>query len=313
MRKLLAACIPLLLLLAPLAGCGQTVAGTPKTDTAKTATATATVTATTAPTVAPTPASLTAGHPCTGDPSGQVSYVQIGDLKVSQAHFMLAYPSRQLPANLDAFKPYQLPGNAYDPPNPPVNPHTDGFNGYGLSICNTSKTTSHVIRGLTVGVAAFTAYTGALNTWQFCETVFARPDGVTGGGCGGAYVTDEKLHAQFTGSAVVGAKATVVQLGTGNASENGGLDTPPLPVSLGPGQMLVITLGVAPPTTPGTYSFAFGLVYDAIPSAPISIMQPTLFDSAAITWNGQHCTKPALLSQIPTAVSTPPTNYVCAP
>ena len=61
------------------------------------------------------------------------------------------------------------------------------------------------------------------------------------------------------------------------------------------------------------YSFAFGLSYDKIASAPISIMQPTLFDSATFVWNGDNCAKPALLSQIPPAVTTPPTNYVCAP
>lgn len=312
MRKLLAACIPLLLL-ALLAGCGQTSSDSLGGNAPATPTATAAATATLVPTVAPTQAALTSGHPCSTDTSGQVGYVQIGDLKVSQAHFILAYPSRQLPANLDPAKPYQLPANAYDSPNPPVNPHTDGGNGYGLTICNTSKGVSHLIIGVTVTIAAFTPHTGALNVWQFCDSVYARPDGVQGGGCGGAYVTDEKLQAQFDGSAGVGAKAHVVQLGTGNASGDGGLDTPPLPIRLGPGQMLVIVLGVTPPTAPGTYSFTFGLAYDIVPSAPVSTMQPTLFASATVKWNGQNCTKSALLTQIPSAVTNPPTDYVCAP
>lgn len=310
-RKLLAACIPLFLL-ALLAGCGQPTAS-PDVHTTPAPTATAAATATLAPTVAPTPAALTSGHPCADDTSGQFSYVRIGDLKVSQAHFMLAYPARQLPTNLVTSEPYKLPANAYDPPNPPVNPHTDGGNGYSLTICNTSKTSSHTIRNMTVSVAAFTPYSGTLNAWQFCDSVFARPDGVTGGGCGGAYVTDEKLQANFVGAAVIGAKALVVQLGTGTASPDGGLDTPPLPLRLGPGQMLVVTLGVTPPTTPGTYSFAFGLSYDSVASAPISIMQPTLFDKTTVQWDGQNCTQPALLGQIPTTATNPPTNYVCAP
>jgi hypothetical protein len=317
-RKLLAARIPPLLLplllpLALLAGCGQTVSGSPNTDTAKTPTATAYPTATLAPTVAPTPAALTSGHPCTTDTSGQVSYVWIGDLKVSQAHFILAYPARQLPATLNTSKPYRLPANAFDPPDPPVNPHTDDGNGYSLTICNTAKSASHTIYGVTVSIAAFTPYTGTLNTWQFCDSVYARPDGVQGGGCGGAYVTDEKLQAQFAGDAGVGAKAQVIQLGTGTAAPDGGLDTSPLPIRLGPGQMLVVTLGVTPPTALGTYNFAFGLSYDSVTSAPISTMQPTLFDSATVAWNGQNCAKPALLSQIPAAITNPPTDYVCAP
>lgn len=315
MRTLLAARIPSLLLLslALLAGCGQTVSGSSNANTAKTPTATPFPTATAAPTVVPTPADVTSGHPCTTDTTGQITYVRIGDLRVDKLHFMLAYPARQLPANLDHSKPYRLPANANDPPNPPVNPHTDDGNGYSLTICNTSKTASHVIYGITVSIAAFMPYIGTLNTWQFCETVYARPDGVQGGGCGGAYVTDEKLQAQFAGNAVVGARAQVIQLGTGNASDTSPLSTPPLPIKLGPGQMLVVTLGVTPPTTPGTYSFAFGLSYDKIASAPISTMQPTLFDSATFVWNGDNWAKPALLSQIPAAVTTPPTNYVCAP
>ena len=313
MRKSLAASISLLLLLALLAGCGQTVTGASNANTAKTSTATAYPTSTLAPTVIATPAALTSGHPCTTDTSGQVSYVQFGDLKVSKTHFILAYPSRQLPGNLATSKPYQLPANAYDPPNPPVNPHTDGGNGYGLSICNTSKTSSHVIRGMTVTIAAFTPYSGTLNAWQFCDSVFARPDGVTGGGCGGAYTTDERLQASFAANATAGTRTQATQIGTGNASPDNGMATPPLPISLGPGQMLIVNLGVTPPTAPGTYTFAFGLTYDAVLSAPISTMQPTLFESAAVMWNGQNCTKSALQSQIPTTVTIPPTNYVCAP
>ena len=85
---------------------------------------------------------------------------------------------------------------------------------------------------------------------------------------------------------------TTTQVGTGNAGNNpNGLNTPPLPVQLGPGQMLVISLGVRRPTAPGTYTFAFGLNYDSVTSAPISTMQPTIFDSAGVKWSGGNCNK----------------------
>lgn len=59
---------------------------------------------------------------------------------------------------------------------------------------------------------------------------------------------------------------------------------PPLPVQLGPGQMLSVALQVTPPTAPGmyTFAFAFALSYDNLTAAPISTMQPTLYDSAAV-------------------------------
>lgn len=86
---------------------------------------------------------------------------------------------------------------------------------------------------------------------------------------------------------------------------------PPLPVQLGPGQMLSVALQVTPPTAPGMYTFAFALSYDNLTAAPISTMQPTLYDSAAVQWNGQNCTAPALVAQIPT--SDTQNRYICAP
>src|SRR6185437_8775907 len=305
MRKLLATCLACVVV-ALLVGCAQPSSG----QTAPTASAAPTATA--QPTPIATHGAITSGHPCETDTSGQVSYVQIGDLKVSQVHFTLAYPSLRLPSNLDGSKPYKLPANAYDPPNPPVNPNVGSGAGYGLTVCNTSSATSHVIAGVTASISAFQPYVGQLNVWQFCDTVYARPDGLGGGGCGGANIFDESLQATFAANATTGAQVTATLVGTGNTSEGGGSDTKPLPISLGPGQMLVFTMGITPPIAAGTYSFAFGLNYDAVTAAPISTMQPTLFDTLAEKWNGQNCTLPTLLSQIPTTVTNPPTNYVCA-
>ena len=305
MRKLLIAFISLCVV-ALLVGCAQTSAN-------MTPTATTAPTATTPPTPVATNGVVNTGHPCSVDTSGQFSYVQIGDLKVSQVHFTLSYPALELPATLDTSRPYQLPTTAYDPPNPPVNPHTNDGGGYGLTICNTSATASHVIVGVTATIATYAAYSGTLNAWQFCDSVFERPNGVGGGGCGGAYLSDERLQVGFAANATTGTQVAASLLGTGDSIGNGGAATAPLPVSLGPGQMLVFSLGVTPPTAPGTYSLAFGLTYDTVTAAPISTMQPTVFDSASVQWNGQNCTKPTLLSQIPTTVTNPPTDYVCAP
>jgi hypothetical protein len=302
MRKLLVVCIACVVM-ALLVGCAQPSRGdaSPK--------ASATPTTTTQPTPIATHGALTSGHPCETDTSGQVSYVQLGDLKVSQAHFTLAYPSRQLPSNLDGSKPYKLPANAYDPPIPPVNPNVNSGAGYGLTVCNTSTTTSHIIAGVTVGISAFQPYVGQLNVWQFCDSVYARSDSLGGG----ANIYDESLQATFAANATTGAQVTATLVGTGDTIEGGGdADTAPLPVSPGPGQMLVFTLGITPPIAADTYTFAFGLNYDAVTDAPISTMQPTLFDTLAEKWNGQNCTTPSLLSQIPTTVTNPPTNYVCA-
>ena len=306
MRKFLAACIPLLVAIL-VVGCGASTTAQPGAATPKN---TPTATATVPPTPVATHGVVTSGHPCGDDPGGQVSYVRIGDLKVSEAHFMLAYPARQLPATLDTSRPYKLPANAYDPPSPPVNPHVKGGSGYGFVVCNTSAKTSHVIAGVTVGISVFTPHTGKLNVWQFCDPVYARPDGLGGGGCGGAYQYDEALQASFAANATTGAQVTATHV-TGDYPDAS--DLPPLPIALGPGQMIVLSLGITPPTAPGTYTFAFGLNYDTVTAAPISSMEPTLFDSAAIKWSGETCTKPALLSQIPTTVTTPPINYVCAP
>ena len=160
-----------------------------------------------------------------------------------------------------------------------------------------------MIQSLTVGIAAFSAYSGPLNTYMFCDPVYQRAFGLTGGGCGGGRTLDENLQASFAADATTGAQVTTTQVDTGNA--------PPLPVSLGPGQMLIIVMNVVTPTAPGIYTFAFGLNYDSVTDAPISTMQPTLFDSAAVKWSGANCNISTILSQIPT--SDPTGGYVCAP
>jgi hypothetical protein len=307
-RKVLIGCIPVLLV-ALLAGCGQPSSAAHSAATAPTATATAIPAAMTPPTPTNTIGVVDSGHPCSGNTSGLVSYKQIGDLKVSEVGFLLDYPANALPAGLDPSKPYQLPATIPNPPNPPVNPSPN----YSFTICNTSHTTSHVLRSVTVRIAAFSAYSGSLNTWMFCDSYYQRPDGVAGSGCGGGYTVDEELQATFAANATTGVQATAIVTGTQNAgSDPNGPPVPPLPVRLGPGQQLYFALALTTPTVAGTYSFAFALSYDTVTATPISTMQPTLLDSAAVKWSGQNCTRPALLAQIPTG-TTSPGKYVCAP
>lgn len=296
------------LLIIGLAATLFAVFGRPSTGPAHNGAPTATMepTATIQPTATPQPTQNTtigvvnSGHPCSSDTSGQTSYVYIGDLKVSKVAFLFGYPANELPANLDPSKPYQLPDNLPNPPNPPVNPS----GSYSLTICNTSNTTSHVLRSLTVRIAAFTPYSGTLNTYMYCDQFYQRPVGATGGGCGGGAALDEQIQASFAADATTGAQVTTTQAeATGNA--------PLLPVSLGPGQMLDIGLELKAPTAPGTYTFAFGLNYDSVTAAPISTMQPTIFDSDAVKWTGSNCDTPALVNQIPTSDTTG--RYVCAP
>lgn len=296
--------IPITILLAALlVGCGQSALS--QTEDAATPTAAA-PTATTPPTPVATNGAITSGHPCI---AGSASDVQIGDLRVSPVGFTnLAYPSGQIPSNLDPSKPYQLTAADMGVPNPPVNPNLD--NGYQFAVCNASNTSSHVIASVTTSISAFSAYSGLLNTWLGCNGIYRRPYGVAGG-CGGGYAADEILRVSFAPGATTGAEVTATQEDTGNPVSGTGLKSPPLPVSLGPGQMLLVVLRVTPPTAAGTYTFAFGLNYDSVTNAPISTMQPTILDSAAISWNGQNCTKPALLSQIP--ADDTQNQYVCAP
>lgn len=262
-------------------------------------TATAQATATPVPTQSNSAVAVDSGHPCSTDTSGQTSYVQLGELKVSKVNFALSYPANALPANLDPSKPYQLPDNLPNPPNPPVNPQPN----YSFTVCNTSHTARYVISGVTVRIAGFTPYSGPLNTYQFCDTFYQRPNGPNGGGCGGGMTLDERLQASFAANATTGAQVTAAQTGTGSP------DMPPLPVRLGPGQQLIFVVAVTLPTQPGTYTFAFGLSYDSVTAAPISTMQPALFDNAAVKWNGSNCTTSAMLSQIPTSSTA---KYVCA-
>lgn len=297
MRRFSMACVALLLAVV-LVGCGQTTVDTPQPAATDIPQPTATV----QPTPNETPGVVDSGHPCTFDTSGQTRYIQLGDLKVSTVTFSSAYPANELASSLDATKPAVLPSNLSNPPNLPVNPATSNGFGYSFTVCNTSRSNSHVLRAITERIAAFAAYHGTLNTFMFCDGYYQRPYGVGGGGCGGGITLDESLQGVFAADATTGAQVNATQVTASNA--------PPLPVILGPGQLLIFSVGITPPTAPGLYTITFGVRYDSTTAVGISTVQPTLFDSAAIKWTGGNCNIPAMLSQIP-ASSTD--KYVCAP
>jgi hypothetical protein len=131
----------------------------------------------------------------------------------------------------------------------------------------------------------------------------SAPQGPFTGGSGGGLQVDEALHATFPVDGAAGASVTAVQTSTGTPQ------IPPLPVSLGPGQALILNVGLTRPKANGYYTFGFSVAFDGKPPVHISTMEPTLFDTKAVRWGGQACTKPAMLQQIPT--SNPDAKYVC--
>ena len=207
-----------------------------------------------------------------------------------------------------AGKPYKLP----DPPNSLggtlANPSLkEGGSGYAFTICNTSKTASHVIYGINVKLEQFAAYSDPVNTWQFCDGYNNRSNGVFSGGCGGGFQFDETLHATFVASDTTGAEVTATQTGT---TTYGDVKIPPLPVAIGPGQQLIFNLGLTPPKAIGFYTFGFSVSLDGAQPAHISTMAATLFDSKAVRWDGKACSSnPAMLNQIPESDMSD--NYIC--
>lgn len=288
-----------------LVACGTSGAQTAGASTTATATVTSQPTATLAPQIATPPTSGPCADFASHPPSGG-QFVQIGDLIVTPPGFGIDYPAKMVPAGTP-LKPLQLvsqqPGDNFTS-SPPTNPSMrDSGGGYAFAMCNTSQSQSHTINGVTVAIAAFTAHSGQLNSWQFCDGNYSRAHGAFYGGCGGGIAFDEALHATFAPSATTGASATATQVGTSGGAQ-------PLPVTLAPGKTLDIVIGLTVPTAPGQYAFAFSLSQDGAAPSLVGTAQPTLFAPIAHKWTGQACTDPAMLAQIPTATD-PVTYWIC--
>jgi hypothetical protein len=299
--------LTLLLLALFVAGCDAPQASV--LDVYATPTVEATETGTPTITASPTPRPVSTitgeSYMCADPTSTDPSYIRFGDIRVTPVQFAVAYPSVLLPSTT-AGKPYKLPADVQTLGGPPVNPDvTEPGGGYGFIICNTSTTASHTIQDVAVKIEQFTAYTDAAATWQFCDGFYQRPTGAMYGGCGGGFNLDVPVHATFAADATTGATVTATPSTSTNLPDG---VAPPLPIMLGPGQQLIVNVGLTPPTTAGTYTFGFYLIFDDGQPVQISTMAPTLFDAAATRWTALACTQDEL-SQISTSDTSG--KYVC--
>jgi hypothetical protein len=226
----------------------------------------------------------------------------VGGLVVTQYSGLgsLATPSVQIPSNQSA-APILLPGGAdinYYMGNstPVVNPNlNEGNGGYLLQVCNLSSQ-AHVISVVQASIARMTSYTDTLQEWHPCDGAYNVAHNSVYGGCGGADVEDEYMHADFAPDAQVGASVTAAQTGSHFGV---GYGYGPLPVTLQTGQSLSIEVGVTPPSAPGYYTFAFALTVDGATSGVIAYSPQTLIDTTnAHEWNGKNCETPAMQTQI---------------
>lgn len=290
------------------ASCGSSAVATVS------ATSTATATPSPSPTAVPTVSPSVIAN-CFGAGTKAADVTLIGDILILRGGLGgLDYPSVSLPDGTALTKPYKL--NSYDtdfygknfPNSPTTNPLVENEHGgsYSVSVCNISGTQTHTIQAVTAKLASFTAYTGQLSSWNFCDGTLTSHHSLYGGGCGGAKAGCECFHATLPANTPVGTVLTVKQ--TGNDLNTPGDNAGTLPLALHPGSEMSFDVGVDQPSPAGTYAFQLGINVDgmaifgqATPSA--------LFAPVAHTWNGQNCQKPAMLAQI--AATTPETYYIC--
>lgn len=303
-----------------LSACGAATTAPPTGAAVTVATATATSTATVKPTTtnaATTGAGASSGCGAStfGNNPESFPLEHVGDLTVSQAAPGLTYPATQIPAGtpnqpLKLTNDNTIPGASALPINPAMK-ETGG--GFAFIICNASSTSSHTVKSISVRVASFTAYSGALAAWSICTngTYDAQTQAYGAGGCGGGLGVNEALHATFASGAGVGATVTATQTGSWPTAPSQPDPFPGLPITLRPGDALTFNVGLTAPTTPGTYTFAFGVAADSAAPAYFSTTSPALLAPITQAWSGANCNTAAMKSQIPTA--TQATYYICPP
>ncbi len=285
-----------------LAGCGSSArAETPITPT--TPTPVPSSTATTAPTPLPTVDAATLKTCGVGSP------VLVGGLAVTLAPANLMYPGWTLPDDTP-LKPLKIGIATQDPyPDLPAsNPYMQEVGGgFDISVCNPTHDT-HTLTSVSVRIASFQAYTGKLNVWPMCTSAYNTQSGVSNFGCGGGDFANEHLHATFASGATAGTTAVATQTGTSSMPGDPS-PFPPLPLALAAGKTVSVSVGLTVPTTPGVYSFAFGVAVDGATPIYYSVSEPYLFAPVGQTWGGAGCTDPAMKTQIP--ATTTPTDYIC--
>ena len=226
-------------------------------------------------------------------------------VRVTAVQFALAYPSVLLP-NTTAGAPYKLPADTATLNGLPVNPMvTEPGGGYGFIICNTSQTASHTIQDVVVSIAQFTGYTGRLRPGSSATAFTSAPREQL-------WWLWWRLPRRRVGPCHVCPRCDDRGERHGAPIHHNRRTRHPGAAAAdlaGPGQQLIINVGLTPPAAAGTYSFGFSLVFDDGQPQLISTMAPTLFDSAAAKWTAQACTDASMLSQIPASDTSG--KYVC--
>ncbi len=286
-----------------LAGCASQSPTQPGANATATHTPTQVPTPTPLPTVATSQVAAACGF--TGGGFNSTPFYQVGDLYINVQLNGLDYPSRKLPDGTP-LQPLQLnatsdPGLSQQIPlQPLVNP--DLSTGFVITLCDAGST-AHTIQSVTARIDSFTAFSGALNSWQLCDGYYSQ-GAPMGGGCGGAFLANEYLNATFSASAEAGATTPAAFVKAG--SDNNGNPYPALPTALQPGQSMSISVAMTAPTVAGTYLFSFSVTADGVMSAFVPTTDPVLLDSAARKWSGPACS--AYASQIPANSSA---DYIC--
>lgn len=299
-----------------LAGCGTSTtrlsgkAATPSSLP----TATPKPTATPSPTSTPTATSGVAFRRCRQS-NARPGSVTVSDIVVSPANLgALAYPGEKLPDNTP-LKPILLASAGSDPSftiTPVVNPHLRD-SGLSFGVCNASPTTAHTITSVSGKLMTAVPYAGQLNEWDPCTGAYTRSTTV-GGGCGGGEgPTDEGVLASFPAGSEPGTMVTTTQQDWvawrpyGNEPQQMG----PLPLSLAPGEGLLIRISIDFPSASGTYTFNVGVSVDGGQPGFVSAGPEMFLAPIVHAWSGKACLTPTMQAQIPPDVTNPPTYYLC--
>ena len=180
---------------------------------------------------------------------------------------------------------------------------TLGATSITTAVCNASAATSHTIQGTRVKLTAFTAYNGQLNAWDYCAGAYVQPAGVSPNNCDrGLAPIDEQLQAAIGPTAQVGDAIAATQ----PDAPSGGFG--PLPATLPPGVVMYLNVSLSV-GTPGTSRFAVSVSADGA-ALPYTGEASLLLAPIGHLRNGQACTAPGMLAQLPPS-SNPPTAHIC--
>jgi hypothetical protein len=264
----------------------------------------------TPPTSAPTTSTAQAPFQCGGQTSfdGVLSH-QIGDMLVAPA--TLAIAAVKLPDDTpltplvvqDRITP-SMGGSS------PANPSATFRGGYTFAVCNRSITQMHTIAGVSMRIDTVTPYAGHLKEWPSCTGAYTRSHLPGAAGCGNPF--DDYLQATFSAQPQAGTITAATQLAHSYSGINGSPPPVlgPLPVTLTPGQGLVISVIPVIPGASATYSFTLGVAVDSMPTAFVSSALPVLLAPVEQEYTGDACQTSPMQAQIPPAAD-PPVFYVC--